>query len=158
MSQGELMTQLGYLLKILVAMVLGGIIGIDREIAQKPAGIRTHMMVSTVSALLVILGILTIESYRGVFGDSIVTANPIRIIAAVVTGISFLGAGTIIRLRADAEIEGLTTAASILFASAIGMSVALSYWVLAVGASIIALVILWFVQIIWLRYIKRIDN
>lgn len=157
MSQDALITQLGYLAKILIAMILGGIIGIDREIAQKPAGLRTHMMVSSVSALLVILGILTIESYRSFFGEGIVSANPIRIIAAVVTGISFLGAGTIIRLRADAEIEGLTTAASILFASAIGMSVALSYWVLAVGASMIALIILWLVQIIWTRYIKQVD-
>jgi len=72
----------------------------------------------------------------------LVRADPIRIIAAVITGISFLGAGTIIRQGQRGEVEGLTTAASLLFASAVGINVALSQWILAVGATFLALIIL----------------
>jgi len=69
-------------------------------------------------------------------------ADPIRIIAATITGVSFLGAGTIIRQRAGGDVKGLTTAASLLFASVVGISVALDQWIVSVGATLLALIVL----------------
>jgi putative Mg2+ transporter-C (MgtC) family protein len=74
--------------------------------------------------------------------ESLIQADPIRIIEAVVTGISFLGAGTILHHRGENKIEGLTTAASLLFVGALGISVALSQFILAVTATIITLITL----------------
>lgn len=130
---------LGY---IVLAMVLGGIIGMEREIADKPAGLRTHMLVAGAAALLVSLGDVVIQHVSIDLGSDLVRSDPIRIIEAVVTGVSFLGAGTIIRHRGAQQVEGLTTAASILFAAGVGMSVALSQWILATGATILALLTL----------------
>jgi putative Mg2+ transporter-C (MgtC) family protein len=125
-----------------IAMVLGALIGLDRELAHKPAGLRTHMLVAGSAALLIALGSLTIEYFQQQLGIDLLQSDPIRIIAAVITGVSFLGAGTIIRQPAEGHIEGLTTAASLLFVSALGMCVALSQWLLAIGATIIVLIIL----------------
>jgi putative Mg2+ transporter-C (MgtC) family protein len=123
-------------------MVLGGIIGMEREIAEKPAGLRTHMLVAGAAALLVSLGDVAIQHVSIDVGSGLVRSDPIRIIEAVVTGVSFLGAGTIIRHHSEQHVEGLTTAASILFAAAVGMSVALAQWVLATGATVLALLTL----------------
>jgi putative Mg2+ transporter-C (MgtC) family protein len=127
---------------IALAMILGAIIGLDREFAEKPAGLRTHMLVSGSAALLIALGEITVTYFRTQFGLDLVRTGPIRIIAAVITGISFLGAGTIIRQGQEGNVEGLTTAASLLFASGVGISVALSQWILAIGATLMALIIL----------------
>jgi putative Mg2+ transporter-C (MgtC) family protein len=127
---------------IALAMILGAIIGLDREFAEKPAGLRTHMLVSGSAALLIALGEITVTYFKTQFGLDLVRADPIRIIAAVITGISFLGAGTIIRQGQEGNVEGLTTAASLLFASGVGISVALSQWILAIGATLMALIIL----------------
>ena len=125
-----------------MAMILGALIGLDRELAHKPAGLRTHMLVSGSAALLIALGNLTIEFFQQQLGIDLLQSDPIRIIAAVITGVSFLGAGTIIRQPTEGHVEGLTTAASLLFVSAVGMCVALSQWLLAIGATIIVLIIL----------------
>jgi putative Mg2+ transporter-C (MgtC) family protein len=76
------------------------------------------------------------------FGNQLLRSDPIRIIEAVITGVSFLGAGTIIRQRSDPQVEGLTTAASILLAAALGICVALSQLALGVGVTILVLVTL----------------
>jgi putative Mg2+ transporter-C (MgtC) family protein len=74
--------------------------------------------------------------------ESIVRTDPLRIIEAVITGVSFLGAGTIIRNRGDGQVEGLTTAATLLLAGALGIGVALGQLVLTIGVTIIVLVVL----------------
>lgn len=130
---------LGY---VALAMLLGAIIGFERELENKPAGLRTHMLVSGAAALFVSMGDVMIEHFaEGVPGD-IVRSDPIRIMQAVVTGVSFLGAGTILRDRSRNRVEGLTTAASVLFASAIGASIPLEQFVLAIGATFFVLVTL----------------
>ena len=134
--------QIGILGRIAAAMLLGALIGLDREAARKPAGLRTHILVAGVAALLISVGDAISESYVNHLGSEIVTANPVRIVAATITGISFLGAGTIIRDRSEGHVEGLTTAASLLFASVVGMTAALRHWTVAVGATILVLVIL----------------
>ena len=130
------------LLKVLVGLVLGGLIGFERELAHKPAGLRTLMLVTGASAMLVGLTDVVIEHYVVEANDKILRADPIRIVEAIITGISFLGAGTIFRSRDEGGVEGLTTAASILICSVIGISVALSQWVLAVGVTFFSIIIL----------------
>jgi hypothetical protein len=78
-------------------MGLGAFIGIEREITGRPAGLRTHMLVAGVAALLVGLGDVLIQSFETQVSESPLQSDPIRIIKAVITGVSFLGAGTIIR-------------------------------------------------------------
>jgi putative Mg2+ transporter-C (MgtC) family protein len=132
-----ILAQFRILFSVAAAMLLGAVVGLDREIAQKPAGLRTHMLVAGAAALLVSLGEFLVR-YFGV-DDNLVRSDPIRIIEAVITGVSFLGAGTIIRHRDENQVEGLTTAASLLFVAGLGVTVALSQWVLAVGATLLVL-------------------
>lgn len=139
----ELFTIWDSTIKVTLAMILGGLMGMERELAQKPAGLRTHMLVAGASSFLVVLGDIMIRNYSGItlFEES-VQADPIRIMDAIITGISFLGAGTIIFNDND-TVEGLTTAASILFAAAIGIAVALQQYLLATVLTILAIIILY---------------
>lgn len=125
-----------------IAMTLGAVIGFEREFAGKPAGLRTHMLVAGAAALLVAISDAVIGRVDAQVAPGLVRSDPIRMIETVITGVTFLGAGTIIRLRAEHEIEGLTTAATILFAATVGVCVALSQLVLAVGATGLALLTL----------------
>lgn len=128
-----------------VAAVLGGLIGFEREAADKPAGLRTHILVAAASALFVSLGDVVVERFTVEGHSDAVRADPIRLIEAVITGVSFLGAGTILRWRGEdgsAVVAGLTTGASLLFTAGIGACVALSQWILAVGATVLAAITL----------------
>lgn len=138
------------IMKVVFAMMLGGLMGLERELAQKPAGLRTHMLVAGAASLLVVLGDIMIQNYSGGTVAKVIQADPIRIMEAIITGISFLGAGTIIFRNRDETVEGLTTAASILFAAAIGIAVALQQYLLAAILTVIAIVIL-----VGLGYIER---
>ena len=127
--------------EVALAMLLGGVIGFEREMADKPAGFRTQMLVAGAAALLVGLGDAMLRRFA--MDSSIhASSDPIRIVEAIVTGISFLGAGTIFRRDRTEQVEGLTTAASILLCAAIGISVALRQFVLAVGVTVLALFVL----------------
>lgn len=141
--------------KVIFAMFLGGLMGLERELANKPAGLRTHMLVAGASSLLVLLGDVMISNYSGGAVVEAIQADPIRIMEAIITGISFLGAGTIIFRSTEETVEGLTTAASILFAAAIGITVALQRYVLAAILTVIAIVILFGLGYIE-RFIKRL--
>lgn len=133
--------QLEIIGEVALAMLLGGFIGMERESADKPAGFRTHMLVAGAAALLVGLGDAFL--YRFNTGtDANITSDPIRIVEAIITGISFLGAGTIFRRSEDKSVEGLTTAASLLLSGAIGVAVALRQFILAVGITGLALIVL----------------
>lgn len=135
-----MMIQLQILGEVALAALLGGLIGYDRELANRPAGLRTHMFVAGAAALLVSLGDIIIG--RLTVDMQLVNTDPIRIIEAIITGVSFLGAGTIIQRRQAEQIEGLTTAASLLFVAAIGVCVALTQFILAIGVAGLALLIL----------------
>ena len=139
--------QLQVLGQVAVAAVLGGLIGLERELADKPAGFRTHMIVAGTSALLVGLSLAFVQVFQS-SGDSRI--DPTRTVQAIVTGISFLGAGTIIRRGDTDRIEGLTTAASLLLAGAIGISIGLHQYVIGVGATLLALVVLTL-----MKYVER---
>ncbi len=124
-------TDLTVLAKTIGAMVCGGAIGIERERAAKPAGIRTHALVGGASCLLISLGIILVAEFISRFPEGALRADPAGVVVAVITGISFLGAGTIIRGHGE-HVEGLTTAASILFTAAIGIAIAADRYALAV--------------------------
>lgn len=128
------MRELGYLdvfLRLGAAAVVGALIGFDREIRDKPAGLRTITLVSLGSA------VFTLTALGSDTGDS-----TSRVIQGIVTGIGFLGAGTIIRGQTEQSIRGLTTAASIWLAAAIGIACALAYWALVLAASLFGLLVL----------------
>jgi putative Mg2+ transporter-C (MgtC) family protein len=112
-------------------MACGAAIGIERERAAKPAGVRTHALVGGSACLLVTLGMVLLQEFVGRFPSDAMRGDPIGLIAAVVTGVTFLGAGTIIRGRGE-HVEGLTTAASILFTAAVGITIATGRYGLAV--------------------------
>jgi putative Mg2+ transporter-C (MgtC) family protein len=125
-------------------MLLGALIGLDRERAQKPAGLRTQMLVAGAATLLVRLGDTLLDYFEATRADgSLVQSDPIRIVEAVIVGVSFIGAGTIIRRQERKSVEGITTAASLLFCASIGIAVGLSQFVIAGGATVFALVTLW---------------
>ncbi len=124
--------------KLLLALALGGVIGLERELRDKAAGFRTLMFISTGSALFTIFSI-KITSLPGISGD----ADPGRIAAQIVTGIGFLGAGVI--LREHGEIYGLTTASTIWLAAALGIGAgAGQYLFTTLAATIIMLALLIF--------------
>jgi putative Mg2+ transporter-C (MgtC) family protein len=137
----EYLLELKMLGFVAMAMVLGAAIGFERELADKPAGMRTHMLVAGAAALLVLLADALVAHFGRVLPSGLVRGDPIRIIQAIVTGVAFLGAGTIIRHGRN-PVEGLITAATILFTAAVGICVAVRQLVLAGGATLLALVTL----------------
>jgi putative Mg2+ transporter-C (MgtC) family protein len=134
--------QVQILIYVAVAMGLGFVIGLERELERKPAGLRTHMLVTGTAALVVGLGDILVEHFALDIGGEFIRSDPVRIFQAIITGVSFLGAGTILRQRGSDQVEGLTTAASLLFSAGVGVSVGLAQYVLAVGATLLVLVTL----------------
>jgi putative Mg2+ transporter-C (MgtC) family protein len=120
------------LFRLVVAAVLGGVLGLQRERAHQAAGLRTHMLVTVGAALFVLL-------IRHAGGES---ADLSRVMQGIVTGIGFIGAGAIIKLDKAHEVRGLTTAAGIWLSTAIGMAAGLGRLELAIPGTIIAFVIL----------------
>jgi putative Mg2+ transporter-C (MgtC) family protein len=125
------------LVRLAIAAALGAAIGLERELDEKAAGLRTHMLVSVGSALFTMVGAYGFHDFL-VGGGSVVRADPGRIAAQVVTGIGFLGAGVI--FRQGFTIRGLTTAASLWVVAAVGMAAAVGFWEGAVIATVVGLV------------------
>jgi len=117
-------------IRLLLAAILGGLIGLEREKKGTSAGLRTHILVCVGSALIMLTSIYIYDIYEGK-----APVDPGRIAAGVVTGIGFLGAGTIMRDREG--IRGLTTAASVWVSSAIGLAVGCGYTTAAVATTLI---------------------
>lgn len=137
----ELGFQLEVLAEVILAMVLGGLIGFERELAGKSAGLRTHMMTAAAAALLVALGDVLVHRFDSRPG-LMIQSDPIRIVEAVVTGVSFLGAGMIFRRDGKSDVHGLTTASGLLLTAGIGICVALHQFVLAGGVTVVTMLIL----------------
>jgi putative Mg2+ transporter-C (MgtC) family protein len=126
--------------RVFGAMILSGLLGWEREIAGKEAGLRTHILVGMGSALFVVLAHLIIRDFSR-YGDT-QQFDPTRTLEAVATGVSFLGAGVIVFRRGRDTVQGLTTAASLWATAAVAVSVALGEYVLAVGCTVLLLVVL----------------
>ena len=142
----DVSVELQYLLRMALAAVLGAVMGYDREMSDRPAGLRTHMLVAMGSAMVVILGDVLLHYYPLAPGEQ--NFDPIRILEAVVSGVAFLGAGTIFFARGENVVQGLTTAASLWATAGIGMAVGLEEYLLAIGGSLLIVAILLSVRVI----------
>lgn len=133
---------LNILMRLGVALILSGVLGWERKSTGKAAGVRTHMLVGMGAALFVVLGELFVLHFREY--DVHMRFDPLRIIEAVVTGISFLGAGTIFVARDEGHgrIKGLTTAAEIWVTAAVGMLAGLERYLLAAVSTVLVFVVL----------------
>jgi putative Mg2+ transporter-C (MgtC) family protein len=126
-------------LRLVVAAALAGIVGWERELAHKQAGLRTHMLVGFAAATFTVLGGLAMDTAQS--GDGL-RADPIRVIQAVALGVGFLGGGAISGRGRHGRARGLTTAASIWATAAIGIAAGIGHYLLAVGATVLQLAIL----------------
>jgi len=116
------------------AVGVGALIGLDRELRQKPAGIRTLALVALGSAVFVLE---TIDSTRSPYTDP-----TSRVIQGIITGVGFLGAGSIMRTVGEESVRGLTTAASIWLAAAMGIACGLANWPLVVVGGLLGVLVL----------------
>ncbi len=141
------------LLRVVLAGVLGGAVGAEREIREREAGLRTHLLVAVGAALFTIVSAYAWSDFH--FSQkSGVTYDPTRIAAQIVTGIGFLGAGAII--RQGLSVRGLTTAASLWVVAAIGIAAGAGYYSAAVITTVVVLVSLWPLRILAYRLFTRI--
>ncbi len=140
----DLAADTGYALRLLVAAILGALVGLEREIHERPAGMRTHLLVSLGSAGFTVLSIAAFTAPG---------ADPGRIAAQIVSGIGFLGAGAI--LKEGATVRGLTTAASLWAVAAVGMAAGAGAWVIAITVTAIAIISLWPLRLVTERMIGR---
>lgn len=123
------------LARLLLATILSGLIGFERESRGRAAGLRTHILVCIGSALAMLTSIYMFDIYRGA-----AAVDPTRIAAQVITGVGFLGAGTI--LRSGATVKGLTTAASLWAVAGIGLAVGCGFYSAAVISAMLVVVTL----------------
>lgn len=121
-------------LRLLLAILLGGIVGFEREVRKRPAGLRTHILVSMAAATFTLI---TIEIYHEV-NDA--RADPVRIVDAVTAGVAFIAAGAIIKGQGD--VTGLTTGAAIWLAGAIGVACGIGYYLVATMAAVLGVIVL----------------
>ena len=150
------MPELGWLdiiVRLTMAGVLGGAIGLERELREREAGLRTHLLVSVGSALFFLVSAYawtdwTFSQRQGL------TFDPTRIAAQIVSGIGFLGAGAII--RQGLSVRGLTTAATLWLVAAIGMASGAGYWEAAVVATAGAILTLWPLRLVAFRLVQRL--
>ena len=117
------MSLLDIMLKLLLAIALGGIIGLEREASQKPAGLRTHILISVSAAMMMILPQLVAA------GKEVAGAETLRVAAAVITGMGFIGAGTII--QSQGTVHGLTTASTLWTVASLGLVVGGGFYLVA---------------------------
>lgn len=149
-------TDLTIFLRLLIVILLAGILGWERESTGKSAGLRTHILVGVGSVLFVVIGEIFVEKFRQF--DQNMRFDPIRIVEAIVTGISFLGAGIIFVAREKGVVKNLTTAASIWTTSAVGMIVGLERYVLAVGSTVIIFIVLRFLAYLEINKLKSLKE
>jgi putative Mg2+ transporter-C (MgtC) family protein len=133
--------------RLIVAAILGAVVGLEREYHDHPAGMRTHLLVSVGAAAFTVL---SIEAFAAPGAD------PARIAAQIVTGIGFLGAGAILKDRGS--IKGLTTAASLWAVAAVGMAAGAAAWGVAIATTTIVVISLWPLHEIERRVVQRRDR
>lgn len=130
LAHSNLMYQAELIFRLLLALALGGLIGYERENLHRPAGFRTHILVCVGAALVMITSEFIFNKYSGH-----TNADPARLGAQVISGIGFLGAGTI--MKEGVTVKGLTTAASLWAVSCVGIAVGIGFYVGAIAATII---------------------
>jgi len=135
-------TDLQMIMRLLLTLILSGLIGFERQAHRRDAGLRTHILVALGSCLIMLTSLYVFDIYK----DK-VSLDPSRIAAGVITGIGFLGAGTII--RSPEGVRGLTTAACLWVVSGIGLAVGCGFIKIAIYTTVLVLIVLHF-----LRYLE----
>lgn len=138
-------------IRLVVAAVLGALVGLERERKSWAAGMRTHMMVCVGSCLIMIV---SAYGFSEVLGSKFMELDPSRVAAQVVSGIGFLGAGTILFMK-EGIVRGLTTAAGLWTVAGIGLAAGGGMYFPAAIATLIVIIILWALQPIEKRYARR---
>lgn len=139
-------------IRLLLAVLIGGIIGLEREAQRRAAGLRTHILVCIGATLITLTSIYMSDKYHGIGQNS----DPTRIAAGIVMGIGFLGAGTIIRGRTS--VLGLTTAASLWGVAAIGMALGCGFYKAALYTALIVVVTLVILGKFSRKYLNKKDS
>lgn len=129
------------ILQLLLAAILGGLVGMERQVMHRPAGLKTYILVSLGCTLFTIVSYAGFEKFIGS-----TSFDPSRIAAGILTGIGFIGAGTI--LRKEDRIEGVTTAAGLWMVAAVGMAVGLKLYFLSISATILTLAVLIILRVV----------
>ncbi len=130
----------GSLINILLAIILGGLVGLERELHGRAAGLRTHILVCLGATIITLASTRLYSNFATLTSDSTMRINPGRIAAGIVTGIGFLGAGVI--LRFENTVRGLTTAACVWFTAGLGITIGIGLRLLACEATFFALIVL----------------
>lgn len=130
--------------RLLMAIGAGAVIGWERETQDKPAGLRTHMLVALGAAVFMVGAMELSAGFSA--GESAVELDPMRALQGIIGGVGFLGAGTILESRGS--VRGITTAASIWVVAAIGTCCGIGLYRLAITCSILALIVLWVIGLI----------
>ena len=152
---GEPLSFWQMVLRIVAAVIFGAIIGVEREMKNRPAGMRTHVLVCLGAALIGLVEQQTI-SHVVALGSSHINVSVGRLTAQIVSGVGFLGAGTII--IADRRISGLTTAASLWCAACLGLAVGAGFTTMALVACLVVMVVLTMMQrIVHVNTYKRLE-
>ncbi len=138
----DVAAQIEIILAAAYAMALGGAIGFERELKNRPAGFRTHMLVAGAAALLVGMGQMVAGMQSPLGSDSGIRVDPLRLVEATIAGVAFIGAGTIFSRRRGEHIAGITTAASLLMVAVIGIAAGLRFHLLALLATAMTLGVL----------------
>jgi putative Mg2+ transporter-C (MgtC) family protein len=134
-------TDFEMIIRLLLTLILSGLIGLERQVHQRDAGLRTHILVALGSCLIMLTSMYVFDIYK----DK-VSLDPARIAAGVITGIGFLGAGAII--REPERIRGLTTAASLWVAAGIGLAVGVGFNKVAIYTTVLVLIVLHFFRFV----------
>ncbi|MEQ8762404.1 MAG: MgtC/SapB family protein [Planctomycetota bacterium] len=134
------------LLRLGLALLLGSLIGIERQLAGQAAGLRTHGMVSIGAAVLTLVGLSS-------FGDQQVT----RVVQGIASGVGFIGAGAILKASSDSRVTGLTTASSVWMAAALGTAAGLGEYALAAAAGSAAILVLFVLRPVSRWISKKIE-
>ena len=137
------------LLRLLCAMVVGTLIGLEREFTHRPAGLRTHILVTVGACVVSIIGQMLFIQYASLGA----TPDPARLSAQVITGVGFLGAGTI--MKEGASVKGLTTAASVWAVACLGLAAGFGYYALALAGMILIFITLRFFESIQQQFLKK---
>ncbi|MCK9433069.1 MAG: MgtC/SapB family protein [Candidatus Omnitrophica bacterium] len=139
------------IIRLLLTLVVSGLIGLERQVHRRDAGLRTHILVALGSCLIMLTSLYVFDIYK----DQ-VPLDPVRIAAGVVTGIGFLGAGTIIR-ESD-RVRGLTTAASLWVVAGIGLAIGVGCIKIAVYTTVLVLLSLHFLRYLEIPLSKEAKN
>lgn len=123
--------------RLVIAVVIGGLIGVERGLHGRWADLRTHILVTLGATIFTIAGV-------GIAGDS--SADATRVVQGIAAGIGFLGAGTILKLSGELEVKGLTTATSVWLSAALGSCVGLKMYELVLAATVVSLLVLYLVR------------